>query len=140
MSASYNCVSLDVYVGNNTRVAVTITKMTGTCRLCLKESTKLSPIFCNTQGRKHFFDLYRKIFVCCGIDINEYDELSSFICNECVTKLNAAYDFRLLCQRSSSSYCRLQSHTSKDCICSVIIFIFLLFYFITRKNFKKKIV
>ncbi|CAG5082799.1 Protein of unknown function [Cotesia congregata] len=118
MSASYNYVSLDVYVRNNTRVVVTITKMTGTCRLCLKESTKLSPIFCNKQGREHFFDLYRKIFICCGIDINEYDELSSFICNECVTKLNAAYDFRLVCQRSGSSYCRLQSHTSKHCICS----------------------
>ncbi|XP_057334454.1 dentin sialophosphoprotein-like [Microplitis mediator] len=115
MSASYDCVSLEIYV--DTRVLVKITKMTGTCRLCLKESSKLSPIFCNKQGREHFFDLYRKIFICCGIEINEYDELSSFICNDCVTKLNAAYDFRLVCQRSNSSYCQLEKHTDPcDCL------------------------
>ncbi|XP_012263359.2 zinc finger protein 260-like [Athalia rosae] len=72
------------------------------CRICLSESTNLSPIFCSDPATDDFSGLYQKIQVCGSIEIREQDGLPSLICDVCIYKATVAHEFRQQCQNSDS--------------------------------------
>lgn len=72
------------------------------CRICLTESTNLSPIFCSNQEVVQFSEISQKIQICGSIEIQEQDGLPSLICNDCIFKSSIAHEFRQLCQHSDA--------------------------------------
>lgn len=76
------------------------------CRLCLKESSQLLPIFNNNS------DIYKALLQCTFIKISKSDEFSKYICNTCNKKLYNAYQFKKMCE-ASNNYLYQNQHLQK---------------------------
>ncbi|XP_046469545.1 zinc finger protein 676 [Neodiprion pinetum] len=72
------------------------------CRVCLSESTNLSPLFCTDPEATELSGLYQKIEVCGSIEVQEEDGLPSLICDVCIYKATVAHEFRQQCQNSDA--------------------------------------
>lgn len=88
------------------------------CRICLTESTNLSPIFCSNQEVVQFSEISQKIQICGSIEIQEQDGLPSLICNDCIFKSSIAHEFRQLCQHSDA---RLRLYYNKPSKSNVMV-------------------
>ncbi|XP_014273228.1 zinc finger protein 260 isoform X3 [Halyomorpha halys] len=69
------------------------------CRLCLSKDNILIPVFDNSLIGHQLSD---KINVCLTVNIKTEDEVSQKICHQCLTKVNAFFDYRsttLECQK-----------------------------------------
>ena len=88
------------------------------CRICLAESTNMSPIFCSDQEVDHFSGLPQKIEICGSIEVQEQDGLPSLICNDCIFKASVAHEFRQLCQHSDT---RLRLYYNKPARSNLIV-------------------
>ncbi|XP_044587643.1 uncharacterized protein LOC123267169 [Cotesia glomerata] len=77
------------------------------CRICLKESNNLSPLFPNDQEQPKYPGLAEKIRECGDIKLCEGKEyfgvciLPSMICDTCIENTKISYKFRLQCQYSA---------------------------------------
>ncbi|XP_066596745.1 zinc finger protein 502-like [Prorops nasuta] len=72
------------------------------CRICLIESTNLTPIFGSGQNINNYIAVANKIQICGSIDIQEQDGFPSLICEVCAYKAAVAYEFRQQCQNSDA--------------------------------------
>lgn len=88
------------------------------CRVCLSESTNLSPIFCSDPEANDFSGIYQKIQVCGSIEIQEQDGLPSLICDVCIYKATVAHEFRQQCQHSDA---RLRLYYNKPAKSNVMV-------------------
>lgn len=86
------------------------------CRICLTESTNLSPIFCGDQEVSDFSGLPQKIQVCGSIEIHEQDGLPSLICDICIYKASVAHEFRQQCQHSDAKLRMYYNKPAKNTI------------------------
>lgn len=73
------------------------------CRLC--------GLFCNTESMKHFFHpesnhILQKInyLKCFTFMIGNDDGFSPYLCERCITLVNSAHEFKLLCEAANSIF------------------------------------
>ncbi|XP_066249040.1 zinc finger protein Paris-like [Euwallacea similis] len=66
------------------------------CRICLEKSSKLTPIF-DPIKPPHFSVL---IMSCANVQVSEGDGLPPCVCQRCISKLNVAFQFKMVCEAS----------------------------------------
>lgn len=65
------------------------------CRLCMKQTEKLLPVFCQDNIiPERVMSLSPSLKLCVG------DELPDKVCTECVHQVNISYNFKLQCENS----------------------------------------
>lgn len=70
-----------------------------TCRLCLQMKDTLTPLICGSRAKPEF-NIYLK--ECCSMEVSSEDPMPKSVCDDCIAKLQSAWDFRNLCQKSDN--------------------------------------
>lgn len=70
-----------------------------TCRLCLQMKEKLTPLICGNHAKPQFNIFLKE---CCSIEVTLEDPMPKSVCDDCTIKLQSAWDFRNLCQKSDN--------------------------------------
>ncbi|KAK6630001.1 hypothetical protein RUM43_003822 [Polyplax serrata] len=72
------------------------------CRLCLREEGSLTQIF-DSNPKDVCSSIDRKIMACSSIEVFQNDGLPTQICDECLSRVNAAFDFRIQCENADKT-------------------------------------
>nr|CAD7448155.1 unnamed protein product [Timema bartmani] len=70
------------------------------CRLCMGQQNKMMNLYGGEDATNS--DLISRIMKCASIEVFKDDGLPPLVCERCLEKVNASYDFRLQCESSDS--------------------------------------
>nr|CAD7424290.1 unnamed protein product [Timema monikensis] len=70
------------------------------CRLCMGRQNKMTNLYGGEDATNS--DLISRIMKCASIEVFKDDGLPPQVCERCLEKVNASYDFRLQCESSDS--------------------------------------
>nr|CAD7578481.1 unnamed protein product [Timema californicum] len=70
------------------------------CRLCMGRQNKMTNLYGGEDATNS--DLISRIMKCASIEVFKDDGLPPQVCEGCLEKVNASYDFRLQCESSDS--------------------------------------